>query len=145
MDREEDHEEVLMARVGRPTIQEQLGDSLLAEKAKAYRASGCSWSEVARRLKVGRSTARRLALCQNAHGGAEGTIAEESGSRTSPGRDAFRNGTSNVPEAPQDERRDPDVPAAQAGVSEEDVVLPESFRLFRMILRRAGEGGLKPT
>lgn len=47
-------------RWGRPTVAEKKGDPDLAVKALELRAQGLPWSEVAMRLDISESTARRL-------------------------------------------------------------------------------------
>jgi hypothetical protein len=51
---------------GRPSIITVKQDSNLATKASEMRDLGLSWSQIASRLNIGRTTARRLVnLCQN--------------------------------------------------------------------------------
>jgi len=45
---------------GRPTVVDLKGDPQLAAKASELRTQGLSWSQIASRLDIGRSSARRL-------------------------------------------------------------------------------------
>jgi len=47
-------------KLGRPTIAEVKGDPYIASKAAIMRSRGLSWSQIALRLNISRSSARRL-------------------------------------------------------------------------------------
>ena len=135
-------------RGGRPRIQEQLGDPMLATKARDLRAKGFSWSKIAERLGIGRSTARTL--CLNPSDAQASEFSRLEGDDTCRGNDRFRNSSETFFESAQEESKDAEselngqVPPSHGGVDEDpktgsDVyqVLPKTFRLFSVLLQRA--------
>ena len=134
-----------MARAGRPRVQDRLGDPLLGDKAEALRGEGRSWSEIGRELGVGRTTARRLALCQNSREASDIKIGAGKGRTDPTDQHPFQNDTTNVPQRPIEEAPAFEEPVSMKEVSEKEEGLPESFRLFEGLLRRADSGGQKRT
>lgn len=137
-------------RGGRPTIEETRGDPLLAEKARALRDAGLSWSQVAERLGVGRTTARRLCLYSRNRSGTDSAGGDDL-SAPNPGR-RFRNGSEIVP-IPEHSNHDggagsglegSDAPGSKDGTelpqetpAGEAEGLPQTFQLFARLLRKA--------
>lgn len=123
---------------GRPGVVELKGDPHLAAKASELRSGGFSWSKIASRLSISRSSARRLVnLCQK-----DGDIQIDN------------NLDSSVPKTSASDTRaekidrkevvQPDaVDAVQSiDVSTNDEVLakmPKTFRIFSDLLRQARE------
>ena len=128
-------------RGGRPTVEDRLGDPAVASKALELRNRGFSWAQIARRLNVGRTTARRL--CQKASGGSGVTVRADEGKETIPVDPPFRNGAQSVPNALGAGGHDVFKQDATDEDSEEGVDMPETFRLFSDLLRRAAEGHAK--
>ena len=132
-----------MGSPGRPRVQDRLGDPLLGEKAVALRGEGRSWSEIGLELGIGRSTARRLTLCQNSEDASRHDTAPGSRQGGSPRAHPFQNDTTKVPERQIEEQPTSEKPLMGDKASEKGDELPESFRLFERLLRRAGVGGQK--
>ena len=138
-------------RGGRPRIQEQLGDPMLAIKARDLRIRGLSWSKIAERLGIGRSTARMLCLNSGDAQASELSSLEEDDA--SLGNARFRNSSETVfgsrQEGTKDAESKPDgqVPPPSDGTDENPTAggkeyqgLPRTFRLFSMLLQRARMG-----
>ena len=109
---------------GRPTVMESRGDPKLPTRAAELRSLGLSWSQIASRLGVGRTTARRLVLlCQ-----------KDEGSQT---RDDI---ISDVPQTNDDNPQTNDSQCVPFEIKE-DVLerLPKTFRIFASLVRRARE------
>ena len=115
-----------MVRAGRPSLEETRGDPRLAEKAQALRAMGLSWSQVAERLGVGRTSARRLCLERSRGPGLETEAAPEA--EHDPAGPPFRNRAETVPKPPH---------SLEGRSWTELDAMPETFRLFAKLLRRA--------
>jgi len=80
---------------GRPRIEEQLGDPTLAPKAQGLRAKGLSWSKIAERLGIGRTTVRRL--CQKCPNRSSGEVIEQNGVLVAQTPEPFWNSTNSLP------------------------------------------------
>ena len=147
----EERRRVRNPKGGRPRIEEQLGDPMLALKAQGLRGKGLSWSKIADRLGIGRSTARTLCL-KSAHAqvGESPRSEEDDASRD----DAqFRNSSETVLGYSQEEVEDAETKLTRRNLSpsgkavdnprkgdEEDEGLPRTFQLFSVLLERARMG-----
>ena len=133
---------------GRPSIQEQLGDPMLATKALELRTEGLSWTKIAGRLGIGRSTARKLCLDSGDVQAVEISHLKEDDA--SSGKTLIRNSSETVFGSRQQEtltaesKPDAQVPRTSGGTGknptadeEECQGLPRTFRLFSMLLHRA--------
>jgi hypothetical protein len=129
---------------GRPGVVELKGDPHLAAKASELRSEGFSWSEIASRLSISRSSARRLvSLCQK---DAENQIDNDPDSPV-PNRDVS---DTRVEEMDRKEVVQADlVDAVQPiDVSTNDEVLakmPKTFRIFSDLLKQVREDQPKNT
>ena len=111
-------------RPGRPTVMESRGDPKLPARAAEMRSLGLSWSQIASRLGVGRTTARRLALmCQKDSGCQTGHLV----SPIFPKPAKIGGETSSSQNASS---------ALDSGVLEK---LPKTFRIFSELLEKARE------
>ena len=145
---QEERRRVRNPKGGRPRIEEQLGDPMLALKAQDLRGKGLSWTKIAARLGIGRSTARTLCL-KSAHAqvGEFPRLEDDDASRD----DAqFRNSSETVSGSSQEEVEDAESKLSRRDLSpsgradgnprtgdEEDEGLPRTFRLFSTLLERA--------
>lgn len=116
--------DIRYTRPGRPTILESKGDPHLVEKAAEMRFLGCSWSQIASRLGVGKTTIRRYVLAFQKENG--GQIEEEIGSR--------------MPRNNDDDSRNKESQYLSFSIRE-DVLegLPKTFRKFVSLVRKARE------
>ena len=123
-------------------MEERLGDPLLVVRARTLRAEGLSWTQIAERLGVGRTTARRL--CQNPGRCAGDEVRGEPVGEDARPRPAFQNGSKSVPSVASDMDRVSATLGSGSVDTEETKALPEVFRLFAALLERALEAGRKP-
>jgi orotate phosphoribosyltransferase-like protein len=109
-------------RPGRPSVLESKGDPNLASKAAEMRSLGLSWSQIAFKLGVGRTTARRLVLmCQKRN---ESQIGRSIGSTIPKHNDTGMEGDSSQ----------------HVSTSiDNDILgkLPKTFQIFSMLLEEA--------
>ena len=104
-------------------MEERLGDPLLVVKARTLRAEGLSWTQIAERLGVGRTTARRL--CQNSEDASRHDTAPGSRQGGSPRAHPFQNDTTKVPERQIEEQPTSEKPLMGDKASEKGDELPE--------------------
>ncbi len=127
-----------------------MGDSALPTKARALREQGMSWSEVAGILGVARTTARRL--CLEAQERDIGEIPVKNAQDDVSGQAQFWNDAKNVQKHTNKAcggnrgEADDGTPAEDDAAgesdrpnSEDEQHLPETFRLFASLLRKASE------
>ena len=137
-------------RGGRPRVEQLMGDPALSVKARALREQGMSWSEVAGSLGVGRTTARRL--CLEARESDVGEIPVKNAQDGASGQAQFWNDAKNVQKhtnkacggnqgEADDETTAEDDAAGESDAPnpEDEQHLPETFRLFASLLRKASE------
>lgn len=126
-------------RPGRPTVEEQLGDPGLADKARCLRDQDLSWSQIADRLRVGRSTARRL--CQNSSAATRCEVEGKEGLGHVRPEPPFQNGPEIVSELGHHTSTDATGLPAEGPPSESATGLSESLRIFAELLRKADREG----
>jgi hypothetical protein len=107
-------------RQGRPSVLED--DPHLVEKVVALRATGRSWAEISTLLRIGKTTARRLAtVCQK---GIESQTKDES--------------VSAVPKTSNQRDNRDECQSFEFSVDDEFLeCMPKTFRIFLSLVKRA--------
>ena len=120
---------------------ERTGDPSLPEKASTLREQGLSWSQIAAKLGIGRTTARRL--CRNQPAAAGGDIDRSSVDEDVSSEPSFQNGAQTVPLPAHEAAAAARGASATPSDMEEGGHLPETFRIFASLLRKAAQEGQK--
>lgn len=120
---------------------ERTGDPSLPEKARTLREQGLSWSQVATKLGIGRTTARRLCRSQPAADG--GDTGRSSVGEDVPSEPPFQNGAQTVPSPARETATAAREASGTPSDMEEGGHLPETFRIFASLLRKAAQEGQK--
>lgn len=124
---------------------------MLTQKAERLRAMGLSWSEISLRLKIGRSTVRKLCIkSSNAQSGEslhskEYDVSCDEGQFRDSSETVFesaRKGARNVEFRLEvrDELVSSKADESVKTVNEEEQYLPRTFRMFSVLLERARTG-----